>query len=585
MEKFMKNPYRNIKRELSIEKIKIEENPKLKKYLKEFFNNPNQYFNDTFDNKLLIIGKLKSFEEKYEVPIPKKYQRKFHRRFRTRTNMILNEAMIKELQLFRQKRREFKGTIESSLKEGQRYINDKEIEDIFKAFGQVQEINKDKIKNFITTKELIDCIYVNHNDDLLRNKKRRKTVKSCSSVDEFKNMNNKVKEKNNFKNQSIINKDKDKLIKSKSSIFNSIKKNQNNNPILLINNKHNNYFKNKLSSASSRLKDSSSQIDFEYKKQTRLIPNIKTQNKPFVSLFDEETLKNNYFNNLENNNTIKSHYSTIYNNRHNSSLITKKFTKTTYQLKEEREKEKIKINLLENEKLMEKQSQFLPNTSQELIKNEIAKRLASQEKALIYNKKNTTKQNNILDSLSKKLKKQKSELMLGKIEDYRITKDIKIKLNRLIKKITPGLDYNWKLDLRNTKNEDEIENSKISNEDINDYYNNKFSFSKNDEITRNPFYKTFYSSNKSFRIHDKDYLKSRVSKTLYDKFMKDIDGLKNNYDELLIEGQSLLKCEHDIIKKIKGKKIINNYEINLQPQDINDELYAKNFGVHKFNKN
>ena len=67
--------------------------------------------------------------------------------------------------------------------------------------------------------------------------------------------------------------------------------------------------------------------------------------------------------------------------------------------------------------------------------------------------------------------------------------------------------------------------------------------------------------------------------------MKDIDGLKNNYDELLIEGQSLLKCEHDIIKKIKGKKIINNYEINLQPQDINDELYAKNFGVHKFNKN
>ena len=98
---------------------------------------------------------------------------------------------------------------------------------------------------------------------------------------------------------------------------------------------------------------------------------------------------------------------------------------------------------------MEKQSQFLPNTSQELIKNEIAKRLASQEKALIYNKKNTTKQNNILDSLSKKLKKQKSELMLGKIEDYRITKDIKIKKNRLIKKITPGLDYNWKLDLRN----------------------------------------------------------------------------------------------------------------------------------------
>ena len=66
--------------------------------------------------------------------------------------------------------------------------------------------------------------------------------------------------------------------------------------------------------------------------------------------------------------------------------------------------------------------------------------------------------------------------------------------------------------------------------------------------------------------------------------MNDIIDLKRNYDGFLIEGQSLLKCEHDLIKKIKGKKIINNYNINLHDQETTNELYANNFDIHKFNK-
>ena len=66
--------------------------------------------------------------------------------------------------------------------------------------------------------------------------------------------------------------------------------------------------------------------------------------------------------------------------------------------------------------------------------------------------------------------------------------------------------------------------------------------------------------------------------------MSDLNNLKQNYDGLLIEGQNLLQYEHDLVKKLKGKKIINKYGINLQPQEINNELYAKNFDMHKFNK-
>ena len=64
--------------------------------------------------------------------------------------------------------------------------------------------------------------------------------------------------------------------------------------------------------------------------------------------------------------------------------------------------------------------------------------------------------------------------------------------------------------------------------------------------------------------------------------MKDIKNLKSNYDGFLIEGQSLLKYEHNIIKKLKGKKIINNYDKNTNIHDTNDELYATNFDINKF---
>ena len=162
MKGYFKVSKKSRKKEYTIEKIKLNEKPKIRKYLKEFFQNPNNYFNDQFDNKQLIIGKAKT--TKFEVPVPKRYQRR-RNRVKTRVVHINNESLSDQISLFNEKRRNFKGTIESSLKEGQRYINDREINDIFKAFEKVREINKTKNKDFITTKDLIDSIYIYNYDN------------------------------------------------------------------------------------------------------------------------------------------------------------------------------------------------------------------------------------------------------------------------------------------------------------------------------------------------------------------------------------------------------------------------------------
>ena len=524
------NTKRNKLRELTIEKIKIKEKPVLKKYLKEFFHNPKKYFKDEYDNKQIILGKIKTDSEKFGVPIPKKYQRKYNIRSKTRKFNFNGGTLSEQISLFNDKRRALKANIDSSLKEGQRYINDREIEDIFKSFKKVHEINKTKIKDFITTQELIESIYIYHDDE----------------------------KKNNLKNST---RNKKRIMSCKSSIHDYSDKDY------IINNYNNNNNKMiscKSYSAQNLLKDNN-----------RLIPKIKLQNNKLIN-----NCNDNCKNSIDATNNITTYSKNSKINKNRPKSYFKNFINTTLKLKEDKEKEKIKKNILENEKLKEKQLQFLPNTNQKLIKDEIAKRLASQEKALIYNIEVKNKENTLLETLSKKLKKQKSALLLNQTEDYRLIKDIKIKLNKLIKKVNPGQNYNWEYDLRNAISKDDEIYPKMIN-DIDCYQKN---ISQNDEITIDPFYKTFYSTTKQFKNKDKEYLKRKVPKKLYNNFINDINSINKNYEGFLIEGQNLLKYEHDLIKKLKGKKIINNYNNRLPAKEITNELYANNFDIHKFNK-
>ena len=547
MEEVMNDYIPNKVKEFFIEKVKLNEKPLMKKFLKDFFQNHKKYFNDQFNNQKVIIGKAKTINEKFELPIPKKYQRKVNNKRRTRTFRIDNETLSEQLSLFNEKRKGFKGMIDSYLKDGQRYISDREIEEIFKVFHKVQEINKTKINDFVSKKDLADSLYTHSIDELIKM--------------------NKLKEKN-LKN-SHINKS-NKVLRIYSSPLFSVNNDLNKSRSLLCDDNDKLVNKN----SSSRLNINSTQEKNNDNIKNKKIPKIKLQNKSSSNKTNGYILNKN--NSIENNNiSIGSQNDSNFQWKPSSPF--KKLMNSSNSLKD---KKKTKTNLLENEKLLKKQTQFLPNMSQKLIKNEMVKRLASQEKALLFNNKVKNKEINLLDNLSKKLRKQKSALLLGQIEDYRIIKDIKIKLNRIIRKSIPGYNYNWQRDLRNEKNEDEVDTPRMVNND----YNKKRALSQNDEITRNPCYKTFYAFDKKFRDGERQYLKSKVSKKLYNNFMSDLNNLKQNYDGLLIEGQNLLQYEHDLVKKLKGKKIINKYGINLQPQEINNELYAKNFDMHKFNK-
>ena len=79
-------------------------------------------------------------------------------------------------------------------------------------------------------------------------------------------------------------------------------------------------------------------------------------------------------------------------------------------------------------------------------------------------------------------------------------------------------------------------------------------------------------------------IKKNVPKLAYKKCIKDTFNVKGNLDGLIIEGKNLLKHEQDLIKKIKGKKFLINYNNLLKEKDINDELYAYNIHINKYIK-
>ena len=202
------------------------------------------------------------------------------------------------------------------------------------------------------------------------------------------------------------------------------------------------------------------------------------------------------------------------------------------------------------------------------------KKLACQERALKHNYQYNHKIKNLLKIMSNQLQKEKGDLMLGQIDDYIIIKDLKTRLNNIMKKAYPENHYKWDLELRNSKNEES-----------NDYDTIKSNNYIKKEIIRNP--KTISNRARSqtiFGEYDDKYIQKSVPKTAYRKFVKDIDTIRGNFEGLIIEGQNLLKYEKDLIKKIKGKKMLINYNNIYKDKDLGDTLFAYNVSINKYKK-
>ena len=529
--------------QLILSKINVKEKPVLKKYLTQFFETPQNYFVSTFSNRKIVLNKTKSINEIYEIPIPQSLLKRVKRR-KSKGIQLYNDTSIKEkiaeiavVHNNNTSKARFKKEKEAKKEKIDiREIRDKEIQKIFNDFEKVRNINKNSINNFITKNEYVDLIHRNKNENEEKGEEHEQ-----------------IEDKNNESDNNIK-----KLIKSKSSI--SIRKNKEE------------FEKNIIFSKITKFKDKNNNynniLPITKKNSEKLIPKLSNQNNitpHFISIFDEiNPMKSAIFKNEEkekdnkdNNTTLNSQYSTLYKSRNKSFLSKLKNTLNKFQTTK---------SINNNELLIQKQNQYATDIKNKTIKKEFLKNLAYQEKTLQRQIQHCKKDKNMIKYIREKLKRENGELLMGQTDDYRIINDIKIRLNKLMKKSFPENHYDWK---------DNLRNKKIENDDIN----------KDQEIMRNPYNKaSTFIKNKQFEKYENECLKKYAPKNEYRKFVKDIKNIKNNLNGLLIEGQNLLKYEQDLIKKIKGKKFLINYNNLLKEKDINDELYAYNIHINKYIK-
>ena len=472
-----KNNYENKNyKEFFIKKINIKNNPKIKKNLYLFFNDINKYFETKYDNKVLVMGNnFIDKRNKTTTSFSENTKKKFYKKMSTlkKYNNLKNSAESDKKSrsvksrisknITEEKKKNFT-TEENQLKMGQRFIDDKELDSIFKTFEALKKLNKNKIKDFIILKELSKRKNITPFDITLKERKLSNFIDNNNdniSRKESNSINLKIKEK--IKNTSI----KDKT------------------------------------------------LSFDKDKD----PNLNNT-------------QNNFFNSKKIRNII------------------------------------MKTNKKERIKLIEKQNQYISEKLDDTIRKEMAYNLALQEKTLLYQNKKSKIQTQLVNYLSKKLKQSKNKLLLFRELNYRPNYETKIKLNNLENKLNPDKIYNWLNDLHPT------ENSK-----------NKEQYLLTEETIRHPQHMKSLSPVKLKLLENSEYIKKSIPEIQLENLKKNLGKIQNSYDTLHIKGVDLLKLEAENAKKLKGRKILNDYEKMLNPTSFKSKDILSNVGPKIFREN
>ena len=147
----------NQKKQLFLKKIKLSDFPELQKNYNDFFNNRNHYFNNKYKNNDIIIGKIKDSKEKEDLMPKFKSLKSKNKKYLFNSPKMSNSRITPDDSSHGDKKRIGAKIIkDTSLKVGQQYISENELEDLFNKFKNVQKINKSTIKDFITVKDLIE---------------------------------------------------------------------------------------------------------------------------------------------------------------------------------------------------------------------------------------------------------------------------------------------------------------------------------------------------------------------------------------------------------------------------------------------
>jgi hypothetical protein len=214
---------------------------------------------------------------------------------------------------------------------------------------------------------------------------------------------------------------------------------------------------------------------------------------------------------------------------------------------------------------MKKQNQYISMEFDAPFKNKMAHILTLQEKSLMNNKKNNNIQSHINNYISSKTKKSKSKLLIMQEDNYRPNIEIKLKLQNLQKKLNPDKFYNWIKDLHSSKK---------------DLY--PYEYIPNIETIRNP--KIMKNFNPSTFVEKNNYMKKIIPTKYLRDFNNDLKNANKNYESLIVEGVDLLQLENDLFKKLKGRKIINDYERLLSPSNLKSQNIYSNIGKNLFNQ-
>ena len=457
-------------------KINPEELPNFKKMLKTFFTDYSKYFQTSFENNRIIVGKKYDNNQKNNMRISltesgnqKLKTKKYIKRPTMKRNGVSRaDSLNRSRYMYEDKRKSFEDSI---LKPGQKFIDDKEIEKLFNLYKEVRRVNKNKSSNFVNIKEL----------------------------KEYKEL------KNDF-NLNFNSKSNDNFFKL-NSCAPTLNSNENNA-------KEKKFGMNAMRNNFETLNDS------EYNRT--LSTNIG------CTLQDDSTKNNNIFKSVESD-------------------------------KEEKDGHICKTDVVKRRKLINMQNQYIYNNIQEVIKKQFAESLSLQENALLFHNKNRKYQYNFRKYLNNHIKKKfKSDLLIQE-DKFRKKLELKAKIDFFQKKLNPDKIYDWYKDLHSSKNFLPILDKKF-------------------ETIRNPktMKKTFISSNHRSRTLDKDqYLKNSITSKYFNNLEKEADNVNNNFGSLFVEGKNLLQFENNLAKKLKGRKIINDYERLMSPTDLkNEDIYA-----------
>ena len=497
------------KKQLILSKINVKKNPYIKKLLELRFEEPKTFFEEIINNQSIIIGKKKSPEKQFRIPTPKHLKKPTLQISKKKTRFIKNNSLSKNVsnKSYIPKKTAIKFSSENNNLNFNINQNKKKNEKIDFNQNNTSDLKNPKLR--LIDKEKLEEIFKKF-------KKPKNNIPSFYYT--YSNFNSKKSEFSHFRTQSNLKNESKNENCFKSSFMNS---NFNINDTRKISNSSESSTAYIFNSTKKINPLFNGKVNFQSNKKSVSYKKIQPPLSPLSKLSRENSL--------------------IFNKR---KLLSEQNQYLSTTIKKNKNKKKL-------------------NT--EFSTSQLRDALANQELILLSQKKYNKKYNLLCNYMCRKLKTPSKNLLINKIEDYRISKDVREKVDKEVGKIFLDTNYSWYKDLRNLKN-------------IRDYFN-----SNTTETIRDPNYLLMSPKKSDKKMIEK--IKMKLPKKHAKHLINEIRNISNNYGSLSVNGKNLYKIEYNHCKNASGKILLMNFEEMLNKDDVADKLFVEDINYKKYHKN